>query len=47
MKIVVKQGKHCRLFSFLTWNLFIGQFVNPVGEDGMGWSWNDGIVVLA
>ena len=28
-------GKNCRQFSFLTWNLFIDQFVYPLG--GRGW----------
>ena len=33
---ILWQGKNCRQFMLLTWNLFIGQFVHPVGGYGMG-----------
>ena len=35
-------GKNCHQFSLVTWNSFIGQFVNPI-EGG----WKEGIVILA
>ena len=30
------QGKNCRQFGLLTWISLIGQFVHPVGGEGMG-----------
>ena len=33
-------GKYCCQFSLLTCNWFIGQFVRPVVEEGMGWKGN-------
>ena len=33
---ILRQGKNCRQFSLLTGNSFIGQFVHPVGGEGMG-----------
>ena len=32
----IMAGGTCRQFSFLTWNSFKGQFINPVGEEWMG-----------
>ena len=29
------KGKNCLQFRLLTWNLFIGQFIYPVGGDGV------------
>ena len=36
----IMTGKYCCQFSLLTCNWFIGQFVHPVGEEGMGWKGN-------
>ena len=32
----IKTRGKCRQFSLLTWALFMGQFVHPVGGEGMG-----------
>ena len=32
----IMTGKNCHQFSLLTLNSFIGQFVHPVGGEGMG-----------
>ena len=34
--IDIMTGKKWRQFSLLTGNSFVGQFVHPVGRDGMG-----------
>ena len=31
----IMTGENCRQFRLKTWNLFIGQFVYPVGGEGM------------
>ena len=33
---ILWQRKNCRQFSLLTWNMFIGQFVHPLGRDVVG-----------
>ena len=33
---ILRQGKNCRQFRLITWNSFIGQFVHPLGEYGVG-----------
>ena len=39
-------GENCRQFWLLTWTSFIGQFVYPVGEEGMGVKGMDGVIVI-
>ena len=31
------RGNKCRQLRLQSWNSFIGQFVHPVGREGIGW----------
>ena len=42
----IMTGDNCRQFRLITWTLFIGQFVHPLGGEGIGEKRVDGRIFI-